>query len=76
MSIYDAGDIIKGKTMNLIVMKISVDPCITVCEFGKSNTCLKRNMYREFIEFDGIESIACKDIIGDNCYFKKLDGGV
>lgn len=71
MSIYNEGDIIKGKTMNLIVIPISKYPCIKVCEFGGPNACLKSNMYLEL----GIKSIACKDIIG-NCYFKKLDGGI
>ena len=74
MSIYNEGDIIKGKTMNLIVTRLdNKDSCIKVCEFGKLNAC--HNMYRELIEFDGIEYIACKDLIG-NCYFKKLDGGL
>ena len=70
MSIYNEGDIIKGKTMNLIVMQIDKYPCIKVCEFG-NHTCYKTIMCEEI----GIKNIACKDLIG-NCYFKKLDGGV
>ena len=78
MSIYKEGDIIKGKTMTLLVKQMykEVHYCTEVCAFGGKSPTGKRtcSLNKLCKELD-IKSIACRDLIGF-CYFKEIKGGV
>lgn len=78
MSIYNEGDIIKGKTKTLLVKRMHKEEpyCTEVCAFGgKSSTGKRTCSLDKFCKELDIKPIACRDLIGF-CYFKEIKGGV
>lgn len=79
MSIYKEGEVIKGKTMMLLVKQLCKEEpyCTEICAFGDKSPTGKRTCSIDKLRTDlNIKHIACKELIGFDCYFKEIKGGV